>query len=191
MDVPANFSDMDLAVFSNGVTATLLQITHVSTSSSHLQHNPGESDYNPPAAFKNFPSGGGYGIGSRMYNFGQARWVTYTIDSTSEPGHPKLVADLHDGEDEQIIADNIENMQFFYFMDGSVPDTDNPSVDDLDKIRAVRISIVGRTDQPDPDSVAFTPPALEDYAPAAGTVEDGYRRRVLTTVIQIRNMGQV
>ena len=185
VDTSNPFSVGDTVIISDGVTACLFVISEVQDVALKLQHNPAESPFNPPAAFKAFPQGGGYGTGSRLYNFGSSRWVTYSIDRVSDPDHPTLVADLHDGTTPQVIADNIEDIQFYYFMEG-VPDTHDPTGNER-RIRAVRISIIARTAEPDRDSVVFRSENLEDHAVGAVSA-DGYRRQVLSTMIRVRNM---
>lgn len=199
VDSVSDFKVNDTVIISDGVTAALFVVSTVQPVALKLQHNPAQSPFNPPAAFKAFPNGGGYGVGSRLYNFGASRWITYSIIQTTDPTdptfplvvgqpvHPTLVADLHDGKPPQVVADNIEDMQCFYFMDGTVPDTHDPSANP-EKIRAVRITLVARTDKQDPESVVFAPLQIEDNNPPAAP-KDGYRRRVLSSIIQVRNMG--
>ena len=188
VDTVANFEEGDWVIISNGVNAALFQVTHVSLASLDIQHNPGgDAPYNPPAAFKAFPHGGGYTMGSRLYNFGNGRWVTYYIDTT-DPDHPTLVADLHDPSGvPAVVAENIEDMQFHYFLaDGT--DTDNPSGDE-NNIRAIRVTFSARTDAQDMDAASvFNPLVVEDHDPGA-VGNDGYRRRLLSTIIKVRNAG--
>jgi type IV pilus assembly protein PilW len=185
VDTVANFEEGDMVIISNGINAALFVVTQVQPGSLAIVHNSGLSDYNPPAAFKAFPHGGGYAQGSRLYNFGNGRWVTYYIDTT-DPDHPKLVADTHDVAGVVTVAENIEDMQFHYFMaDGS--DTDNPSGDE-DNVRAIRVTFSARTDAVDRDANVFRPVTIEDHV--IGTVaSDGYRRRLLSTVVKVRNAG--
>ena len=187
VDDTASFAVGDAVVITDGVTAALFVVSTVQAASLKLQHNPAESIFNPPAAFKAFPHAGGYGTGSRLFNFGAFRWVTYSIDRATDPLHPTLVADTHDGSPIQTIADNIEDLQFYYFLDGTAPDTNDPSGIE-DKIKAIKISILARTDAQDRDqSNSFTPPDLEDHAVGA-VAPDGYRRRLLSTTIRVRNL---
>ncbi|MBF0530227.1 MAG: PilW family protein [Deltaproteobacteria bacterium] len=171
-------------VVSNGITASLFVVTQVAGLT--LLHDPTLSNYNAPAASKAFPSGTGYNIGARVYNFVSSRYVTYSIDSATDPAHPALVANLHDGSGNQIIADNIEDMQCYYIL-SSGAQTNNP-VGQEAQIRAVRISFVARTAEQDRDAMIFQRITVEDHIQAVGAA-DGYRRRLLSTTIKLRNMG--
>ncbi len=115
--------------------------------------------------------------------------------------YPCLVRqDLAVGSD-QVLAQGIEDIQFAYGIDlspqdGQLDDTngdgqftdadfiDSPA-DEL-SIRAVRVNILAKTRNPDPDAVPrFSIPAVEDRP--AGTGLDAYRRRLLTKVVRLRN----
>lgn len=99
----------------------------------------------------------------------------------------------------QAVAENIDALEFFYTLaDGS--QTTNPTAVQLANIRAVQISILARPDRPD---IAFVntdtytpasgaPPVWDINGGAAGTGNppgDSFRRRLLITTIQCRNMG--
>ena len=74
----------------------------------------------------------------------------------------------------QPVAENIENLQFRYVMkDGAVLDAVPPA--QLDDIRMIRVTIVATSDKNKPD-------------PVLAKVGDGFRRRTLTTNIQLRNL---
>jgi len=92
--------------------------------------------------------------------------VTYSIGNFE--GKPNcLLRDDHLGGGPQPVADNIESLQFSFFdVNG------NPTVVPAD-IRMIRVSAVVKSDQVDRD------------LRKAG---DGYRRRTLTTNIQLRNL---
>ena len=185
VDTMANFKKYDMVIISNGVNAALFQVT-AEPVALNIQHNSGLSDWNAPAAFKAFPHGGGYGTGSRLYNFGSVRWVTYFIDLT-DPDHPTLVVNTHEKDGIHVIADNIEDMQFHYFMaDGS--ETDNPAGAE-NNVRAIRATFSARTDALDRDAATvFRPVTIEDHVIGA-VAPDGYRRRLLSTIIKVRNAG--
>ncbi len=90
----------------------------------------------------------------------------------------------------QPLAENIEDLQvFIIFTDGdeanTYDDTDVDNTNDYDDIRSIRISILARTDRPDPDFNGQRP-AIEDHA---GGAPDHYRRRLLSTLIKVRNLG--
>lgn len=112
--------------------------------------------------------------------------VTYGIDFTG-PAHPCLVRNENTGSADRLIASDIEDMQFAYRdVDGNWHD-DPPAVED---VRAIRITVVARTSLQDSEwerAGTGVRPAAEDHG-AAGT-RDGYRRRIFTTEVDVRNMG--
>ena len=188
VDSTTGFLPGDLIIITDGTSGTLMQITHVNSSASTLQHNP-SSAVNPPGGHNTFPPGG-YGKGSKIYKL---KYVSYDADST-DPDHPTMREDPDGplgGGSYQPLADNIEDLQVvIIFADGDEAntyddDTDGDLTNDYDDIRSVRISILARTDRPDPDFNGQRP-AIEDHA---GGAPDHYRRRLLTTLIKVRNLG--
>jgi hypothetical protein len=108
---------------------------------------------------------------SRNYRAGSqvlmAQYRHYSIDAQTDADHPRLVAKDWDGT-EWIIAENIEDIQFTYLLDNHTETTVQPA--DVDDLVMVRVNIVGRTERSDAD---FN--------------EDGYRRRELSSKVQLRN----
>jgi type IV pilus assembly protein PilW len=110
------------------------------------------------------------------------------------PGNPLLV---------QAVADNIDAIEFFYTMaDGT--QTTTPAI--LGNIRTVQISILARASRPDPNfvnNIKYTPASgnaawvIHDAAAGPGSPpvgvgnppNDNFRRRLLISTIQFRNMG--
>ena len=96
--------------------------------------------------------------------------ITYKLqwDSTN-PTMPVLVEDENTGAGIQVIAENIERLQFHYTLsDGTV--TDSPATPS--NIRMVKVDMTARTKMPDPQLTG-----------------DGYRRRELYSFVQVRNLG--
>lgn len=94
--------------------------------------------------------------------------VTYKLmlDTTNIP---VLVRNDNTGNGDQIVAENIEDLQFRYTLaDGSV--TDSPT--NPEDIRMVSANVKARTKMADTQLNS-----------------DGYRRRELTSVIKVRNLG--
>lgn len=90
-----------------------------------------------------------------------------------------------------VLASNIEDLQLAYiFEDTDVAyapdDTDGDDTNDTYDIRSVRINLLARTGRVDPD-FSGSRPGVEDHA-ADGTT-DQYRRRLLSTVVRVRNVG--
>ncbi len=85
----------------------------------------------------------------------------------------------------QPLADNIEALEFNYVMDDG---TTSLAPSDLSKIRAVQISLLARASNPAKGMVNNN-----TYTTASGAVwappQDAFRRRMVITNIQFRNMG--
>ena len=119
------------------------------------------------------------------------------------------------GSGSQTFAENIEDIQFAYGIDVSPRDgmidytspysdgafvfsaTGAATLSDPSSIIAVKANIVGRTRNQDPKgATGFKSQCFEDRPVDAGTtnctgaVSDGYRRRMLTKIIKLRNPKQ-
>lgn len=85
----------------------------------------------------------------------------------------------------QPLADNIEAMEFNYILDSA---TSTTAPTDLNRIRAIQISILARAANP---AKGFL--HNRTYTTASGTVwtppQDNFRRRLIVSNIQCRNMG--
>ena len=97
---------------------------------------------------------------------------------------------LHRRVGGQAVAENIQAIEFQY-LDGSgnvLPLSSLTNQTGRDKIRSVQVSILARASRKDPK---FT--NTKTYTTASGTTwgpyNDNYRRRLLITTIQCRNMG--
>jgi prepilin-type N-terminal cleavage/methylation domain-containing protein len=101
--------------------------------------------------------------------------ISYSLGVSD--GKMCLLRDENLGDGSQPVAENIESLQFVYTVredDGSLAVYDgNMPGNKRDKIRMVQVRIVAKTDRQDPEIVK------------AG---DGYRRRTLTSEIQLRNL---
>lgn len=130
--------------------------------------------------------------------------------NTDEPGELatiryRLYDSLSDGDLElgrqlgavpQAAVENIDAIEFFYTMEDGTQVL-NPT--DLDEIRAITVSVLARTQVEDinyQNSQTYTPASgatgWDLNGGDAGTgnpVNDSFRRRLLTTTIQCRNMG--
>jgi type IV pilus assembly protein PilW len=100
--------------------------------------------------------------------------VTYTLSDTDGDGDPDLCRDPGapgaDGGGPQLIAENVLALAFVYRLaDG----TATSETEDFSQIRGLDVSLTVRTAKPDPHYAA----------------NNGHRTRVLTTRIQIRNLG--
>jgi len=114
-----------------------------------------------------------YVIPSRIM---QVTWCKYYVDD-SDPLHPRLMMSKNAGP-AQVVADNIENIQFEYDLSTGEKNQAEPEYPNL--IRKGTITLTARADTPDPlmsggvHSVYGTP--------------DNYRRIELKTDVQIRNL---
>lgn len=90
------------------------------------------------------------------------------------------------------VAENIEQLEFYYTLaDGT--QTTAPTASQLAEIRNVQISILAKAGKPDRNFVntaTYTPASN----PSSGIVwnptpDDNFRRRLLITTVQCRNMG--
>jgi prepilin-type N-terminal cleavage/methylation domain-containing protein len=135
-------------------------------------------------------------VNSTIKFFGDSNFngYTYRIDRT-DPAHPKLLrySSGPGDPDTDVFADNIEDLQLVYITNtgAEVHGTGAITVSD---IRAVRISILARTEHEDPQmklNVALDNrrPALENRAGDPAGTHDGYHRRILTSEVQVRNFG--
>ncbi len=88
------------------------------------------------------------------------------------PNMPVLTrGDLTDGGGSQVVAENIDNLQFSYILDDG-SQTDSPV--DPSKIRMVKVTVTARTSMSDPEFKGG---------------EGGFRRRTISSNILVRNMG--
>lgn len=112
--------------------------------------------------------------------------ITYNVSGTA--------LQRNDGSGNQVLAgagneSQVEDLQFAYQVEGDTTTWYNTpaeaGVSNTD-IRAVRINLLVRTAVEDPDDQNYQRPGLEDRT-GSGT-KDGFRRRVYTTVIKLRNV---
>ncbi|MDY6844162.1 MAG: PilW family protein [Thermodesulfobacteriota bacterium] len=149
--------------------------------------NAGQSDYNSP---------GGLNVEDKDWNKATIAVFTDIVYFLDPDGNgdgtaddPVLLQSIN-GAAGQILAEDIEDLQFCYGLDTTgdgLVDSWLDSPANVNQVRSVRVNILARTARQDSDFNKGQRPALEDHAAAAGT--DGYRRRLLTSVIRVRNMG--
>lgn len=172
--------------------ATMLQVTALSANS--LFHKP-VSKYNPSggAAKELFPAGG-YRTGSRVLNLhaDRLRYVKFYVDTQQV-----LVREQQDTPDGDLqirpVASGVEDLQLEYqFKNGtwkSAPVAGDPDFD-INNLRAIRVSIIVRTEKSDP---AYTSDAGAQIVGVTGSgamyAGGGYRRMLMSTTIDLRNLG--
>ena len=90
----------------------------------------------------------------------------------------------------QVLAENIEDIQFAYGVDADGNGTMDSAtgfqntVSDPIKIAAVRATVVAKSRNKDMKGATFTRPAIEDHDISAA---DNFRRRILTKILKVRN----
>lgn len=90
-----------------------------------------------------------------------------------------------------VLAANIDDLQFAYIFDddekANAPNNaDADDTNDTDDIRSIRINLLARARSEDPDFIGSRP-TIEDHAKDGST--DRFRRRLLTTIVRLRNVG--
>ena len=187
----SHLSVNDYIVISNTTQGHLVQITGIVGSTLTLA---------PQCSTINLPSGG-YPLRSMVI---RAQHVTFSIGSVD--GFPTMMMDPDAGgpAPAQPYAEGVEDLQIAIGVDvngdGALTEVGLAANDDewqynvagdtalSGPIRAVRVTIVARADQALSGSAApFNRPAAEDRS--AGTTFDAYRRRVLRSTIEIRNLS--
>jgi prepilin-type N-terminal cleavage/methylation domain-containing protein len=96
----------------------------------------------------------------------------------NNPNIPVLTReDLTDGGGSQVVAENIENLQFRYVLEDN-SESDSPAEADHPKIRLVNVKVDARTRIPD-----------IEIRKEGRLLKEEYRRRTISSNILVRNMG--
>jgi type IV pilus assembly protein PilW len=187
---PSNFEAGDILTITAGNNYQAIQVSQIEDTSASpcparcaggggkcdkINFSSGQSAYNNP---------GGLGDWANNGTVAKFAETAYFIDVKSD-GSPVLKRSIN-GQPAQTLAENIEDLQIVYQLsdDATWYDTLSPA-QQVQDIRSVRINVLARTDKMDPH-FSGKREAIEDHA--AGNA-DKYRRRLLTTVINVRNMG--
>ncbi|RNC73168.1 MAG: prepilin-type N-terminal cleavage/methylation domain-containing protein [Desulfuromonadales bacterium] len=168
--------------------ASRFQATNVGTPDK-LQHNPGGGG-NPPGGFV----GVEYGVGSKVVNLRlmQAKRVSYSVDA--QQNLMKTVEDLSlvdppAGKRTRIVAAGVEDLQIRYqFKDGTWKNAGDPGFDPK-SLRALQVSIIVRTEKPDPQYPGQSLQLTGSYGNGGLKNSAGYRRMAMSTIIYVRNLG--
>ena len=109
--------------------------------------------------------------------------IIYYVDD-ADPEHPNLMRrNLGNNEQAQVMAEDIDNLQFRYVLeDGSMAD----SGFNERNVRAVEIYLLGRTRH---IIRGYTDPNTYHMGSMNVTPIDGYRRKLLKSLIKTRNIG--
>ncbi len=122
-----------------------------------------------------FPAGG-FSAGSQVLKL---KVVSYRIHNHT------LQCQINGGTWQDVVY-NIEDLQLGYAGTGTTPGNwvDNPNPVNPSTLNVVQVNVVGRSAVPDPFFDGQRPP-LRDHASGPA---DHFRRRVLTSVVRIRNL---
>lgn len=137
-------------------------------------------------------------VGSEMLNFSSGTFALRIDDSNPRRPVLMMATGVAGGDPNlyqwQPVAEHVEDMQIGMYLDTSDPPDEigdlwvnsrDLTTLELDRVRAVRISLVFRSASEIAGWRAGRRPALEDR-PAA-TTTDGYLRRVMTSTVKLRN----
>lgn len=178
------------------INASLLQVSSTPTGTV-IPHTSGSGYFNPPNGTNIFPRA--YAQGCKVVNLGQGKfkWARYMID-----GNLNLVKQTRDDPSKPIVnhvvASGIEDMQIEYqFKDTqwlNSPVT-NDANHDINNLRAVKISIIVRSQEVDRSFRSTASYRLTDTNQnhAGNNPKSfsggGYRRMIMSTTISLRNMA--
>ncbi len=120
-----------------------------------------------------------YSTGDWVY---RADVIIYKIDENAN--HPSLLRqNLGDDNGFQIIAENMDNLQLQYVLANGTT-VDNPA--QWADVRAVQVCLLARTDH---INRGYTNTNTYTMGDQAITPNDGYRRKLLTSLVKTRNVG--
>lgn len=106
-------------------------------------------------------------------------------DSDGKIDALETAADGNTGEKK--LMDNVDGFEIVYFLKGNAIPVPSPTPAQIPTIQAVEISILVRTGHPDPQYVNTTT-YTSLFGTPWGPFNDGYRRRLLTTIVKCRNL---
>jgi hypothetical protein len=180
----------------NGTKAIIFEVDDIGTDSLTCLSNGrfvGPDGPSDPAA--PFPI-----VGSTVYNLRDVSLVTYFVDQTNN----RLMAAYHDQKTTTfddpathsvVVADNIEDLQVYYFFDNETviydnTETDNPiSTNRLQShpIKALAFGMTSLSNYGEGPANYVRPPLFNR---TEGTIKDYYRRNTLSEIIYLRNYQQ-
>ena len=113
--------------------------------------------------------------------------IVYYVDD--DPNNPCLLRkNLGTNETAQVVAENIDNLQLQYLLnDGSlVNDPHNPPTTSGSDVRAVKVFLLARTANMIRN---YTDPNTYNMGNNSIPTNNGYRKKLLTSIIKTRNIG--
>jgi type IV pilus assembly protein PilW len=211
VDGTAGYTINDMVLVTSGTSCMLTQVTQVQDAASHLQHNPGTSNWNPAGGGSLLPA---FPAGANLFNLGNPIWRTYSIEpvSKSKLQYMEILTSGVIGAGATPIIDDIVDLQAQYGKDTD----DNGAVETWNtvtptsgaqwqQVLAIRVAVLARSPNYERPSVAGgaceatttanrpkwgDPAALQDFPVlmVAGVLPSCYKYRVFETVIPLRNM---
>jgi prepilin-type N-terminal cleavage/methylation domain-containing protein len=204
------FAPFDYAVITDGTIGHLVRIpgAGVTSATAFNVNSSWNARGGACAAMTGFP-GDAYPAGSMVI---RAMFGVFRVENSAATGNvPTLVMDDTDAAtDLELLAQGVEDLQVAVGHDangdgvvsevgaandddewhhniafGGAAESDPPPVA-ASPWRAVRVNVAARSVVERSESAAFTPFTLEDHVPTA--TPDVYRRRVASTVVEIRNL---
>lgn len=125
-----------------------------------------------------------------------------TVDLRAIPAHEYAINGTHLERDGLLLSGGVEDLQIAYFFDANdnwTPDAgEYRGIDAADyvaqdenaeELREIRVNLVVRSRQEDVHFTGGLPQELENRSFGGGPPPDGFRRRVHTTRLMIRNLG--
>jgi type IV pilus assembly protein PilW len=209
VDGTAGYTINDMVLVTNGASCMMTQVTQVQSAAAHLQHNPGQSLWNPAGGGSALPA---FPAGANLFNLGNPIWRTYSIGSNklqfmevmTATGGPTAAGGAIP------IIDDIVDLQAQYgkdLDDNGIVETWNtvqPTTGaQWQQVLAVRVAVLARSgnyERPEvaggPCEATTTAPkwgdeiALQDFPTllVAGALPSCYKYRVFETIIPLRNM---
>ena len=213
VDGTAGYTINDMVLVTNGASCMMTQVTQVQDAASHLQHNPGASNWNPAGGGSLLPA---FPAGANLFNLGQPIWRTYSVEPVKSQLQFREVISVTGGPTAAgaaiPIIDDIVDVQAQYGKDTD----DNGSVETWNTVQptngaqwqqvlAVRVAVLARSPNWERPSVAGGAceatttanrpkwgdlAALQDFPTlmVAGFLPSCYKYRVFETIIPLRNM---
>lgn len=217
VDGTAGFDINNMVLLTQGATCMLTQITQVQAAASHLQHNPGTSNWNPAGGGSLLPP---FSAGATLFNLGNPTWRTYSVNTAANVYQLQVadvIAAIESGTVPQQLVDDIVDLQAEYGRDanndGAIVATEwttntPTNAAEWQQVLAIRVGLLARSgnyERPenpgDPCSATTAAPTWAgSIDPVSGLSKPGsaftipgglpscYKHRVFETVIPLRNM---
>jgi prepilin-type N-terminal cleavage/methylation domain-containing protein len=125
-----------------------------------------------------------------------------TVDLRAIPAHEYAIDGTDLERDGRLLSGGVEDVQIAYFFDANgnwTPDAGeyrgvsganySAQAENAEELREIRVNLVVRSRQEDAQFTGGLPQELENRSFGGGPPSDGYRRRVHTSRLMLRNLG--